>query len=79
MSQNALLLAQLEESRQQLELLTAANGEKEASCQSAMVSEALALSDMAVLKQHLSDFKELYSKKVADLDALCSEHHVLIQ
>ena len=78
-SQNALLLAQLEESRQQLELLAAANSEKETLREEALAAKAEAFSDMTALKQQLTDFRELYTKKVADLDALCSERHVLIQ
>ena len=77
-SQNALLLAQLEENRQQVETASLSHRDLEASSRRAMEAEAAAKLEITSLTQQLSEFKTVYSKKVSDLDAMCSERQVLI-
>ena len=77
-SQNALLLAQLEENRQQMETASLSHRDSEASSRRAMEAEAAARLEVTSLTQQLTEFKTVYSKKVSDLDATCSERQVLI-
>ena len=58
--------------------MASTNRTLEASQREAVASESQAQSDLLSLARKLTNFKELYSKKVADLDALCSEQQVLI-
>ena len=77
-SQDALLLAQLEESRQQTESSISSSRKLELAHQEAVVAESKVRDELSALTQQFADYKELYSRKVSDLDALCSERQVLI-
>ena len=77
-SQDALLLAQLEGSRQQSEGLLSSSRKSELTCQEATAAELKIRDELSALSQQFADYRELYSKKVSDLDALCSERQVLI-
>ena len=77
-SENAPLMARLEESRQQVEGLVSANQVLESAHRDVAASESQAQSDLLSLARELTAFKELYTKKVSDLDALCAAQQVQI-
>ena len=83
--ENARLLAESEQSSNQNELLLArleglgtVNQELEALVHSFQAKESAAVAEAASLSQQLSEFKELYGKKVFDLDTLCSNNQVIM-
>ena len=78
LKENERLMALLEESRQQVEGLASANQVLEGAHRDIAASESQAQSDLLALARELTGFKELYTKKVSDLDALCAEQLVQI-
>ena len=78
LKENERLMAQLEENRQQVESLVSANQVLEGAHRDIAASESQAQSDLLALARELTGFKELYTKKVSDLDALCAEQLVQI-